>query len=285
MITISVRTQLHHMDLKNWAFSLFDSGRPLHTYGFKNRRATPSIVRESDSWTPDLIAWSDKMVLIIECKAGAPGEDDLIQAKSYTDIPQSAIMKLTGLSNFTRKVILLYLKERLESNPKLKEELLTRSSLQKDIVVWACEEGFNIVLVDGSHGDDELDSLLKGSLGLTHLPTRQIEIQPDSPVILLEKLLFTELWERAFRFRDTRFTIGQARQILANHNYARKKHRERKLKNAVKSGERHGLCSEEQPGQVWKLSFILGSPASIEIYLKKLGEIITYPELKDFSTT
>lgn len=282
MITIPLRTHLDHMDLKNWALSLFNRGRPLHTYGFKNIRATPSIVKEPDVWTPDLIVWSDKIILIIECKAGEPCEEDLVQAKRYATIPESSLGRLTGLSNFTQRVILLYFKDKLESNQVSKEELLSKASLEKDIAIWACERGFNIAWITGTHGDDQLDSLLKGGMDLAHLPLPQIEIQPDSPTILLEKLLFTKLWERAFRFKDTRFTIGDAREILENHNYALEKHHERRLKDAITSAERHGLCSEEQLGQVWKLDVIIDSPASVQNYLKKLGEIIRYQQLNYF---
>jgi hypothetical protein len=282
MITIPLRTHLDHMDLKNWALSLFNRGRPLHTYGFKNIRATPSIVKEPDTWTPDLIVWSNKIILIIECKAGEPCEEDLVQARRYAMIPKSSLEKWTGLSDFTQRVILLYFKDKLESNQVSKEELLSKASLEKDITVWACERGFNIVWITGSLGDDQLDSLLRGGMDIAHLPLPQIEIQPDSPMVLLEKLLFTKLWERAFRFKDTRFTIVDAREILENHNYALERHRERRLRDAIASAKRHGLCSEEQFGQVWKLDVILDSPASIQNYLKKLGEIVRYPELGYF---
>lgn len=282
MITMSLRSHLDHMDLKNWVFSLFDVGRPLHTYGFRNRRATPIIASDTKEWTPDVIAWSDKMALIIECKTGEPDEEDIAQAKSYADIPESAITSLTGTPNLSRKVILLYFKDRLYSNPKLLEALLAKSSLEKDLVIWACEKGYNIALVDGSHAEDELDSLLRGNLGLTHFPAQAIEIQPDSPTVLVERLLLTRLWERAFKYKDTRFTIGTAKEILENHNYADKKNRERRLNDAIRSAEKHGLCSTEQTGAIWKLNFIADKPSSVTNYLEKLNEIIKYPELQNF---
>lgn len=251
-------------------------------WGFKDRRATPSIIGETKTWTPDLIVWSEKMILIIECKGGKPSENDLLQAKTYSDIPQSVLSTLTGLSRFQRKVVLLYFKNILELDSKAKEALMSKSALEKDILIWACEKGFSVTTVQGNHDEDELNSLLKGGLDLPHFLSQQIEIQPDSPIILLEKLLFTKLWERAFRYKDTRFTIGTAREILENHNYALK-NLNRRLNDAINSGENHGLCISEQPGQVWKLNFIIGSPPSIQTYLRKLKDVLKYPELQGFS--
>jgi hypothetical protein len=282
MATVSLKTYLDHMDLKNWAFSLFDSGHPLHTYGFKYRRATPSIIGETKIWTPDLIVWSDRMILIIECKGGKPTDEDLFQAKTYADIPESVLSTLTGISGSERKVVLMYFKDMLESDLKMKETLLAKSVLEKDILIWVCEKGFSVTLVQGSHGENELDSLMNGGIDLPHFLGYQIEIQPDSPTALLEKLLFTKLWERAFRYKDTRFTLGTAREILENQNYA-SKNPDRRLNDAINSGEKHGLCNTEQPGQVWKLNFILGSPPSIQNYLRKLKDVLNYPELQEFS--
>jgi len=274
---------MDHMDLKNWVTSLFEKGSTLNTYGFANLLATPLIVGDGDSWTPDIIVWNDKIVLIIECKSGTPSEEDLTQAKSYVNIPKSLISMQTGLSSFTQKVVLLYFKDKLESDRKLKDDLLGKLILEKNVLVWACEKGFQITWVAGDHGDPQLDSLLKGGLPLMHLPLRQIEVQPDSPIALLEKLIFTKLWERAFRFRDTRFTIGTIREILEGHNYALEKDRERKLLDAIKAGEKHDLCIVEQTNQVWRLNIILNSPATYEEYLKKLRDILTYPRLNEFS--
>jgi len=284
MIALSYRTHLDHMDLKNWALSLFERGSPLNTYGFINCSATPLIIGEQESWTPDLIVWSDKMLLIIECKAGTPTEDDVVQAKKYTNIPKSLMEKLTGLSSLVQKVILLYFKDKLESDPKLKEELLSKLVLEKDIILWVCERGFQITCVGGDHGNAQLNSLLRGGLSLSHFPRQQIEIQPDSPPKLLERLIFNKLWERSFKFRDTRFTIGTVREILENHNYSLPKDRERKLLNAIKAGEKYNLCSVEQLDQIWRLNIILNSPISIEEFLKKLNEIMTYPRLEEFAS-
>jgi hypothetical protein len=275
---------MDHMDLKNWATSLFEKGSTLNTYGFVNIRATPLIIGDGDIWTPDLIVWNDKIVLIIECKSGTPSDDDLVQAKSYVNIPRSLIATQTGLSNLTQKVVLLYFKDKLESNPQLKDDLLGKLILEKDILVWMCERGFQITWVTGDHGNPQLDHLTKGGLPLTHLPPQQIEIQPDSPIVLLEKLIFTKLWERAYRFKDTRFTIGTIREILDRHNYAFEKDRDRKVLDAIKSGEKHALCAVEQTNQVWRLNVILNNPATYTEYLKKLKDIIDYPRLNEFST-
>jgi len=284
MINLSYRTFMDHMDLKNWATSLFEKGSTLNTYGFVNIRATPLIIGDGDIWTPDLIVWNDKIVLIIECKSGTPSDDDLVQAKSYVNIPRSLIATQTGLSNLTQKVVLLYFKDKLESNPQLKDDLLGKLILEKDILVWMCERGFQITWVTGDHGNPQLDHLTKGGLPLTHLPPQQIEIQPDSPIVLLEKLIFTKLWERAYRFKDTRFTIGTIREILDRHNYAFEKDRDRKVLDAIKSGEKHALCAVEQTNQVWRLNVILNNPATYTEYLKKLKDIIDYPRLNEFST-
>lgn len=270
------------MDLKNWALSLFEIGRPLHTYGFKEVRATPSIISNDTTLTPDLIAWSNRIVLIIECKGGNPCEEDLEQVKEYANIPSSSIEKYTGLSDFEKKVVLLYYKKKLDADLKAKEKLLSKSLLEKDLVVWACERPFQIKCITGDHGDEEIDSLLKGGLEIPHLLRHQIEIQPDSPIKLLENLIFNKLWERAYRYKDTRFTIGYVREILENHNYALPKDKERKLLDAIKAGVRDNLCTEEQRGQVWRLNLILKSPASIQKYLQKLREIMTYTKLEDF---
>jgi len=285
MITLSHRTLMDHMDLKNWAISLFEKGSTLNSYGFVNLLATPLIAGDGDSWTPDLIVWNEKIVLIIECKSGTPSEDDLTQAKSYVNIPRSLIAMQTGLSSFSQKVVLLYFKDKLESDRKLKDDLLGKLILEKDILVWACERGVQITWVAGDHGDPQLNSLIKGGIPLMHLPLQQIEVQPDSPIVLLEKLIFTKLWERAFRFRDTRFTIGTIREILEGHNYVLEKDRERKLLNAIKAGEKHTLCTVEQTNQIWRLNIILNSPATYEEYLKKLRDILTYPRLNEFSTS
>jgi hypothetical protein len=284
MITLSYRTLMDHMDLKNWAISLFEKGSTLNTHGFLDPLATPLIARDGDSWTPDLIVWNKKIVLIIECKSGTPSEDDLAQAKSYVNIPQSLVAAQTGLSNFTQKIVLLYFKDKLESDPQLRDDLLGKLILEKDILVWTCERGFQITWVTGDHGDPQLNSLMKGGLPLTHLPPQQIEIQPDSPIVLLENLIFTKLWERAFRFRDTRFTIGTIREILEGHNYALEKDRDRKALDAIKAGEKNTLCTVEQTNQVWRLNVILNSPATYTEYLKKLRDIMTYPRLNEFPT-
>lgn len=223
------------------------------------------------------------MILIIECKGGKPTEDDLLQAKTYADIPESALLTLTGLSKVERKVILLYFKDMLEQDPKVKEDLFAKLALQKDILIWTYEKGFTVTLVQGSHDDNELDSLLKGGIDIPRLLSHQIEIQPDSPIVLLEKMLLRKLWERAFRYKDTRFTIGTAREILDDHNFALK-NPDGRLSDAISSAEKHGLCNTEQPGQVWKLNVILESPQSIQNYLQKLHNVLKYPELQEFST-
>lgn len=285
MIALSHRTHLEHMDLKNWTLSLFERGKPLYIYGFKNVEATPSITSNDTSLTPDLISWSSKIVLIIECKAGKPSNEDLKQAKDYKSIPQSSIGKFTGLSTFARKVVLLYYEKKLDSDSKVKEELLSKVALDSDLIVWACEQPFQIKWIAGDHGDEELNSLLKGGLEIHRFPLHQIEIQPDSPIKLLERLVFNKLWERAYRYKDTRFTIGIVREILENHNYALPKGKKRKLQDAIKSGVRDDLCIEEQQGKVWRLNMILESPTTFERYLQKLRELITYPRLEDFSDT
>jgi len=279
MIGLSYREHMDHTDLKNWALSLFQKNAALNTCGFANPHTTPLIHGGNDSWTPDLMVWNDRIVLIIECKAGKPSEDDLVQAKEYANIPPSLITKQTGLQKTAQKVILLYFKDKLDSDPDLKNELLSKLSFERDILIWACERGLQITLIAGNHGDVQLDSLLKGGLSLYHLPPHQIEIQPDSPIVLLEKMVFTKLWERAFRYRDTRFTVGTVREILEGHNYAFEKDRERKLLDAVQSGERHNLCFVEQTNQVWRLNMMLNNPTTYEEYLKKLRDITTYQRL------
>ena len=282
MATLSIRTYLDHMDLKNWAFSLFDPGRPLHTYGFRNRRATPSIKGETNPCTPDVVVWSEERILILECKGGKPTEDDLTQGKSYVNIPESALLELTGLPSIKRKVILLYFKDMLDSDSKAKEDLLSKLALEKDIVLWVYERGFSVTSIQGSHDEDGLDSLLKGGIDVPRLLGHQIEIQPDSPTVLLETLLFRKLWERAFRYKDTRFTIGIAREILEGHVFA-VKNPDRRLSDAIRSAETHGLCTMEQPGQVWTLNFLLESNPSILNYTQKLHSVLSYPSLNEFS--
>ena len=282
MIALSYRIHLDHMDLKNWALSLFEKGSPLNTCGLVNYRATPVIQSEKDSWTPDLIAWNRKVLLIIECKSGTPTEEDVVQAKRYLNIPKPLMEKLTGLTDFVQKSMLLYFKEKLNSDPRLKKELLSKLALEKDLVLWVCDRGFQISCESGDHGDAELNSILKGGLSLSHLPRRLIEIQPDSPTILLSKLIFTKLWERSFKFKDTRFTIGTVREILDDHIYSLPKDRDRRLLDAIKIGEKHNLCSTEQEDQIWRLTLMLNSPASIEEFLRKLREMMTYPRLNTF---
>lgn len=282
MATLSLKTYLDHMDLKNWAFSLFDPGRPLHTYGFKNGRTTPSIKGETKTYTPDVVVWSEEGILILECKGGKPVEDDLTQGKSYVNIPESALLELTGLPSIRRKVILLYFKDMLDSDSKAKEDLLSKLALERDIVLWVYERGFSVTSIQGSHDEDGLDSLLKGGVDVPRLLSHQIEIQPDSPTVLLETLLFRKLWERAFRYKDTRFTIGIAREILEGHVFA-VKNPDRRLSDAISSAVTHDLCTTEQPGQVWKLNFLLESNPSIQNYLQKLHSVLKYPSLNEFS--
>jgi len=284
MIAMAYRSHLNHMDLKNWAASLFLSGGVLNSYGLSNWRATPSIAEEQDYWTPDLIAWNNKIFLIIECKAGDPDERDVEQAKEYVNIPKGATERQTGLSGLLPKVALLYFRDKLQSNHELTERILSRLSLERDLVLWSCEPGIQITGVYGDHGDKQLDSLLGGGLPLPRSPPQQIEIQPDSPTNLLARLVFRKLWERSFRFKDTRFTVGTVREILQNDNYSHEKDKNRRLLDAIKVGEKYELCFAERQNELWRLNVILENPASIQMFLQKLREIITYPRLNEFAS-
>jgi hypothetical protein len=72
-------------------------------------------------------------------------------------------MALTGLSTLVRKVVLLYFKEMFESDPNAKEALIAKSSLERNILIWICERGFNVTSLQGSHDEEELDSLARAS--------------------------------------------------------------------------------------------------------------------------
>jgi hypothetical protein len=126
------------MRLKNWAFSLFQPERILFQIGFRNVRPTPAIQRPGDDpLTPDLVAWDDSCILVIECCSGLPNQADCSKAQKYLNLPLPFYTKLTGISQPRLEVVLFYFEDKFNSAGNGNEGL-REISVREEIVVWTC---------------------------------------------------------------------------------------------------------------------------------------------------
>jgi len=278
-----MRAHLAHMALKNWAFSLFQPDRTLFHRGFTSVRPTPSVSTQSGLLTPDLVAWNSSTVLIIECCSGTPNRNDSAKAYKYSQLPSSFYAVLSGISQPSIETPLLYYEDKFESDQVGREDLLRAISTHREVIVWTCIPGVSIKTAAGSHTNSDLDSVMRGGAPLGPYPSPPIEIQPDSPLDLLAKVLFRRLFERAIGSRDTSFTLQQGREAIADQNYATQTDDENvKLRRAIEIGVRFGLCETEQQGVRWRLNFYVDRPISLERFLARLTGMATEPRLTDF---
>jgi len=281
----ALRIHLSHMELKNWAFSLFNPERPLYHHGFVSVRPSPSISTPEGFLTPDLVAWNDSTILVIECCSGMPSADDSTKVDKYSQIPSTFYTALTGIDNPLLETVLLYYEEKFDSDAAARESVTRAISIRRSVIIWTCIPAITIHSVAGSHANTALESIMRGGAPLERYPSPQIEIQPDSPLELLARVLFRRLFERAIRSRDTSFTLTQARESIADQNYATRADEDVKLRRAVAIGSRLGLCGTEQPEVRWRLSFYVDSPLSIERFLSRLTGILSQPRLTDFGSS
>jgi len=272
------------MELKNWALSLFTPERPLYHHGFVNVRPTPSISTPEGFLTPDLVAWNESSILVIECCSGIPSADDSTKADKYSQIPSTFYTALTSIDNPLLETVLLYYEEKFDSDATARESVMRAISIRRNVIVWTCIPAITIHSTAGSHANTALDSIMRGGVPLERYPSPQIEIQPDSPLELLARVLFRRLFERAIRNRDTIFTLAQARESIADQNYATRADEEVKLRRAIAIGSSLGLCGTEQQEVRWRLSFYVDSPLSMERFLSRLTGILSQPRLTDFGS-
>jgi len=271
------------MQLKNWAFSLFNPEGTLFHHGFTSVRPTPLISTQDRLLTPDLVAWDNSTVLVIECCSGTPNPNDSSKLDRYSQLPSASYTALTGIPGPLIESILLYYEQKFESNPIAREGLLRAISLRRDIIVWTCIPSVAIRSTAGSHANEALESVMRGGAPLGPYPSPPIEIQPDSPVELVTRVLFRRLFELAMRSRDTGFDITQAQQVIADQNYATQASEElTKVQRAIELGSRLGLCEGEHPRLRWRLSFFYDRPVTIERFLSRLSGILSQPRLMDF---
>jgi hypothetical protein len=271
------------MELKNWALSLFQPGAALFEQGFSNAMPTPIIDVPHGILTPDVIAWGKSIFLVVEGKSGQPDSQDVAKMKKYLKIPYESIRSLTQMQRFTVEGVLLYFEDRFDSNVLAKEDILGKVSLERNMMIWVCTEGIRIRLVAGSHSDSVLQSILSAGLPISRYPFPQIEVELDSPLILVARTLFKRLWETACRTKDTLFDINLAKIILRDQNYARDDSEETvKVERAIEIGLRESLCLEEQSGRLWRLDLFPDSPVSIKRYLDKLDKLLIISRITNY---
>jgi hypothetical protein len=271
------------MQLKNWAFCLFHPDGALFHQGFTNVRPTPSISMPDRVLTPDLVAWGNGTILVIECCSGTPNSGDFDKVERYSRLPSTSYAALTGILKPLIESILLYYENKFESDRAGRDDLLRAVSLRSDIIVWTCIPSLVIRSEAGSHSSNTLESTMRGGAPLGRFPSPQIEIQPDSPEMLVARVMLRRLFELAMRTRDTSFTLVEAQQSVIDQNYAlQTSEEERKLRRAIQVGLRLGLCEEESPGVRWRLNFYHDRPMTIERFLSRLTGMLSQPGLTDF---
>jgi len=271
------------MQLKNWAFCLFNPDGALFHQGFTNVRPTPSISTPDGLLTPDLVAWDSSTILMIECCSGTPNSGDLDKVDKYLRLPSTCYATLTGIGSPFIESVLLYYEDKFESDQAGRDDLLRAISLRRDIIVWTCVPSLVIRSEAGSHSSDAIGSTMRGGAPLGRFPSPQIEIQPDSPEMLVARVLFRRLFELATKTRETSFTLVEAQQSIADQNYASQaSEEETKLRRAIGVGLRLGLCEEERPGVRWRLKFYYDRPVTMERFLSRLTGMLSQPNLADF---
>lgn len=85
------------------------------------------------------------------------------------------------------------------------------------------------------------------------------------------------------RVKDTTFALEQARDSIADQNYATDSSEEDvKLKRAVDIGVKMGLCQIENPSVRWRLTFEPTRPVTMERFLSRLTGMLSQPPITDF---
>jgi hypothetical protein len=170
-------------------------------------------------------------------------------------------------------------------NSNTQEEFLKAISSNQQIIVWTCIPGISIRSEYGSHANEALNSMIRGGVPLGPYLSPPIEIQPDSPLELLTRVLFRRLFEQAFKNRETSFTLEQAQDSISDQNYALNLNNEKvKILRAIDVGTKYGLCKTEQLGIRWRIDLYIDRPFTIERFLAKLTGIEVNPRLTDFNT-
>lgn len=272
------------MELKNWAFSLFQPDKPLYQLGFVNVRPTPTILTNEGVLTPDLVAWSDSTILIMECCSGIPDQGHSIKADKYSQLPTIFFTTLTGISSPLIETILLFYEHMFDSNSERREGLLKAISIRHNVMVWTCIPRIAIRNAYGSHANEALNSMMRGGVPLGPYPSPPIEIQPDSPLELLARVLFRRLFEQALRNRDTSFTVKEAQASISDQNYSttQANGEEVKLRRAIEVGVKFGLCTIEQSGVRWRIDIYIDRPLTLERFLARLTGIELQPRLTNY---
>lgn len=279
-MSIHLEEHVNHMRLKNWAYSLFKSSGVLFHQGFEVAVPTPAIVTVEKCFSPDIVAWSDIVTWILEVKSGKPNpEEDSKQAKEYLQIPKESLSIILGRPVNDVEVILLYLERNLKERG-LVEALQSKIILETRIVIWSLDQRAGQVrLFYGEHGDPNLTSLLKARIPISLLPSRDIFVQPDSPLTLLAREVFCRLMERAYRTRDKKFSLSIVKEQLQGQVYAFNENEgNRKLRKAIRMGVRQGLCRIID-SDAWELNLAFKNP---EPYLKRLNQFLQQQSLEHF---
>jgi hypothetical protein len=271
------------MRLKNWAFFLFNPEGTLFHQGFSNVRPTPTVSTPDGLLTPDLMAWDNSTVLVIECCSGTPNANDSTKVEKYSRLPSGSYRTLTGIGSPLVESVLLYYEDRFKPTEQATEGLLRAISMRRDIAVWTCIPSIAIQIAAGSHANSTLESVMRGGAPLGPYPSPSIEIQPDSPTELVARVLFRRLFEFAMRSRDTSFTLTQAQESIADQNYATQAgEEETRVRRAIEIGVRFGLCGVEHPGVRWRLDFYRDRHVTVERFLARLSGILSQRSLMDF---
>ena len=248
--------------------------------GFSVIIPTPIITTSEKSFSPDIVAWSNTVTWIIEAKSGKPKPDeDYEQAKEYLQIPKEQLSALLERPVNAVEVILLYLEQNLKERV-LVEALQSKLILEPKIIVWALDHRVGqIRLFYGNHKDPDLNSVLKAEIPMDLLPSRDIFIQPDSPLSLLTKETFIRLMERAYRTRDKKFSLDTIKEELNGQIYAfNETEGLRKLRKVVNVGVKQDLCRAID-SDLWELNLAFGNP---EHFLRKISELLRQPCLETF---
>jgi hypothetical protein len=268
------------MKLKNWAYLLFKPCEALYHIGFEDVRLTPAIIVDEKMLSPDIIAWSDAVTLVLDGKSGKPDPDsDSSQAKEYLQIPKETLEKYFQRPVKDIEVVLLYLEKNLRDK-EVTSELLGKIMLERKIIVWSLERlKGEIRLNYGTHSRSDLNDLLNSGIPVPLIPPPHIFLQPDSPLRLIARELFLRLLQRAYRNRTKHFSLDEAEKILESQVYAFSDREQRtKLKRAIGIGAREDLCRSVAPNS-WELNLVLRNP---ERYLEKLNQLIKRKTLEEF---
>jgi hypothetical protein len=268
------------MKLKNWAYSLFKPDQVLYNKGFSEVVKTPLIKMLSKSFSPDIIAWSNKVTLIIDAKSGKPQpEEDFNQAKGYLQIPKETLSRFFGHPVNKIEVVLLYFDENLKES-ELVESLKSKITLEPKVIVWVLDQRTGqIRLFYGSHSDPDLNAILKARLPVSSLPPPEIFIQPDSPILFLAKEVFVRLMQYAYRSRNKTFSLDTIIHELEGQVYAfSQSEAKSKLRKVVAMGTKENLCRSIS-SNTWELNLIFENP---ELYLTKLSRILELKPLESF---